>query len=396
MATSSTYQRDRLTWVLYAMAAIFAFYQSSLGPVIVFLRDELSLSFTVGGLHASAFAAGSILGSFQLDVLVRRFTRRWVLWGGGAGMLAGSSLLMTGPHAALTIAGSLGMGYAGLFLLSLLQSTLSDHHDVGNFGAVAVVEANIAASLAATASAVAIGAFAGAGLGWRAALLLPAALWLTMFLTQRPLPIPPPQTDEQSEQTTTARGLGGAFWVFWGITFLGVGVEWSLAIWGASFLNEAGGFAPEAAATLFGIFFVAMVTARAVTSRLARHYPLTVLLAGALILALVGFVPFWLSPAPALMLLGLFVAGLGIANIYPLGVSAAIASAPPHRRDLASGRVSMAAAAAILLAPQTLGLAADEIGLRGAYGVALGLLLAGVALALWSIKNIDLRKDNRP
>ncbi len=390
MGLSTPYQRDRLTWVLYLMAGMFAFYQSSLGPVIVFLRAELNLSFTVGGLHASAFAAGSILGGFHLAPLVQRFSRRGMLWSGGAGMLAGSVWLMTGPHPALTIAGSFAMGYAGLFLLSLIQSILSDHHDASDYGAVAVVEANIMASLAATASAVMIGAFAGIGLGWRAALLIPGVLWLALLTTQRPMPIPPPQADDTSHPT--AAKLSFAFWVFWGITFLGVGVEWSLAIWGASFLHEAGGFAPEEAASLFGVFFLAMVTARTITSRLARRIALTRLLAGALLLALVGFLMFWLAPLPGLTVLGLFVAGLGIANIYPLGVSAGIASAPPHQRDLASGRISMAAAVAILLAPQTLGLAADEVGLRGAYGVALVLLLAGCALALWSTQTISLRK----
>ena len=51
----------RLTWVAYVMLAWFAYLQAAPGLVIVHLRDELDLSYSAGGLHVAAFAAGSMV-----------------------------------------------------------------------------------------------------------------------------------------------------------------------------------------------------------------------------------------------------------------------------------------------------------------------------------------------
>ena len=50
----------------------------------------------------------------------------------------------------------------------------------------------------------------------------------------------------------------------------------------------------------------------------------------------------------------LFVAGLGVAGLYPLGVAAALAAAP-GRLTLAGTRLTLASGAAILVAPFALG-----------------------------------------
>jgi hypothetical protein len=42
--------RNRLTWLAYAMLAYIGFTQSMLGPLMPFLRAELSLNYTLGGL----------------------------------------------------------------------------------------------------------------------------------------------------------------------------------------------------------------------------------------------------------------------------------------------------------------------------------------------------------
>ena len=85
------------------------------------------------------------------------------------------------------------------------------------------------------------------------------------------------------------------------------------------------------------------------------------------------------------MLAGLAVAGLGIANLYPLGLATnlGLAAASP---DTASARVSLGGGLAILTAPLALGALADRTGLRTAYGavpvmlglVAILVLAAGV------------------
>ena len=89
------------------MLAYFAYSQSALGPTMPFLRRELNLSYTVGGLHASAFALGMVLVGLFGDGVIRKLGQRRAFWGGGAGMAAGTLLLATGQNAYVTIFGTL-------------------------------------------------------------------------------------------------------------------------------------------------------------------------------------------------------------------------------------------------------------------------------------------------
>ena len=58
-SAGSAFRRDRLTWVAYVVLAWFAYLQAAPGLVIAHLRDELDLSYSTGGLHVAAFAAGA-------------------------------------------------------------------------------------------------------------------------------------------------------------------------------------------------------------------------------------------------------------------------------------------------------------------------------------------------
>jgi hypothetical protein len=45
----SDFRRDRLTWVVYVVAGWFAYLQAAPGLVVVHLRDELGVSYSVAG-----------------------------------------------------------------------------------------------------------------------------------------------------------------------------------------------------------------------------------------------------------------------------------------------------------------------------------------------------------
>jgi fucose permease len=162
---------------------------------------------------------------------------------------------------------------------------------------------------------------------------------------------------------------------------LGVASEWCVAYWGADFLADGTGLTRSAAATSLTAFFAAMLLGRIASSQLARVIPPTVLLAATLGLALAGFPLFWFSPGSILTLVGLFVTGLGIGGVYPLGISAAIASAPGNS-DAAAARLSIGGGGAILVAPFMLGSLADRIGISTAFAIVIPMLLAALALAL--------------
>jgi predicted MFS family arabinose efflux permease len=376
------FARDRFTWLAYLMLAYFAYQQAALGPLMPFLRDELHLSYTVGGLHLSAFALGMVLAGSMGDALVRRWGRRRIFWGGGAGMAAGTLLFVGGHHPALTIASALLMGAPGTLLMIMVQAALSDRH--GAQRAVALTESNVAASLAAGLAPLLVGSLQRAGIGWRGALMLGVLGWAVLALRGRAVTIPPHTLrSPRSPVAGRATRLPAVFWAYWLVIFLGVSVEWCVIFWGADFLETSVGLRKVDASTLMSVFFAAMLLGRILGSRLSRRAPISSLLLAAVLITAAGFFPFWLAGAAPLNIAGLFVAGLGIANLFPLTLSAASGTVAREQADAASSRVTLAAGLAILLSPQVLGTLADHTGIKNAFAVAAVFLIvaAGAILA---------------
>jgi fucose permease len=363
----------------YALVGYFAFMETVLGPIMPFLRTELDLDYTTASLHFSAFAFGAVLLGLFGDKLSGRWGRLASLWGGAFAMTAGAVFLISVPSPWGTVPAAFAMGLCGALVLVTSQALLSDRH--GEYGAVAVTESNVTASACSIAAPLLVGASAALGLGWRAALAVPAAalvLLAAVFLF-RPPDLPQGATKEG--ERAGGSGLSARYWALWALVALGVASEWCVAYWGADFLADGTGLNRPAAATSLTAFFAAMLLGRIASSRLARTLPPTVLLAATLGLALVGFPLFWFSPGSILTLAGLSITGLGIGGVYPLGVSAAIASVPENS-DAPAARLAIGGGGAILVAPLVLGALADRIGIATAFGIVIPMLLAALSLAL--------------
>lgn len=378
--------RDRFTWLAYLMLAYFAYQQAALGPLMPFLRDELHLSYTVGGLHFSAFAFGMMLAGLTADTFVRRWGRTPVFWGGGLGMAVGALLLIAGRQVGLTIFSAFLMGWPGTLLLAMIQATLSDRH--GPQRATALTESNIGASFAAGMAPVLVGSLQRIGVGWRGALLVMVIFWVALVVFFRREPIPHPEDEPNPDRATPPTGerkrLPRIYWAYWLIVFLGVSVEWSIVFWGADFLENIVGLSRVNASTLMGVFFLAAVIGRTVASRLTRSMSIGSLLWSGLFVTVVGFVPFWLAPLAAVNIIGLFVAGMGVSSLYPLTLAAASSVVTPSQTDAASGRITLASGSAILVTPQVLGALADQIGIQSAYGIAGVLLVIAVGAVFYA------------
>jgi MFS family permease len=103
------------------------------------------------------------------------------------------------------------------------------------------------------------------------------------------------------------------------------------------------------------------------------------MLALGLALAFAGACTVWLSTVPAVSALGLLLGGLGVSGLFPVGLSVALQAAPEAQLQ-ASARVTLASGAAILLAPSALGLAADAVGVVGAWAIIPGLAIAAMTV----------------
>jgi fucose permease len=117
-----------------------------------------------------------------------------------------------------------------------------------------------------------------------------------------------------------------------------------------------------------------MIVGRMAGSRLVQRFSTKAVVAISILLAGMGFLLFWRTESVSLGLTGLFLTGLGVANLYPLILSLTIGAANGNTVQ-ASARATLASGTAILALPLALGRLADAVGIRSAFGVVLGLLM---------------------
>lgn len=368
--------RDRLTWTAYLMIAWFACLQAAPGVVTTHLRDELHLSYGVGGSYVAAFAAGSVIAGVASTSLERAAGRSVVLWSAAVTLSVGAVGMTAGRTAATTIAPVFVMGVGGGLLLAVVQAALADHHH--DLRTVALTEANVAAGVAYMVLIGLLTAAAAWGLGWRAAVLVTLVVPVVARWNTRGLAI------EESPPSVEGHGprLPRAFWVVAAILVCTTAVEWSVTAWGATFVEEATSVSSDTAVTLMAAYFGGFLGGRVLGSRLARRTVPESLLAWAVGLAFIGFVVLWTSTSPAQAALGLAILGVGVGNLFPMTLSAAVAAAP-GRAGQASGRAVATSSAAVLLAPLAIGTIADSTSLKAALCVVPALLaLAAAGLVL--------------
>jgi len=381
------FHRDGITWLAYLMLALYGYFLNAFGPITPFLKDELHLSYTLSSLHFTAFAVGILMVGLGGHLVIARTGRWTALWGGAFGLSAGVALLLFGRRPAVTIGASLLMGLVGSLILIIVQSTLTDRH--GEWRAVALSEANVAASLFSVFAPLMVGWFAGTPPGWRMGLAVPAILPLILYpvftrfkphsLQVEPLP-----------KDSGGKRLPGWFWVYWAALVLVVSVEFCMIFWCADYLEMELGLPKASAAQSVSLFLAAMILGRLAGSWLVQRMPVQRLISVAILLAGAGFALFWLPKAAWMAQAGLFLAGLGVASLYPLNLSLAMGAAG-NRSILAGARTTLASGFAILLLPLALGRLADSFGIRAAYLLVPALLLC--ALLLIRITARDTRAD---
>jgi fucose permease len=265
----------------------------------------------------------------------------------------------------------------------MIQSTLADEH--GKNRAIALTESNIVASIFAALAPLVVGFGATTVVTWRIAVLLAGALWLAIFVASHNMTLPTTQTTHAD--TTAQKQLPRLFWWYWVVMFLCVALEWVIFFWAADFLEKIVGLSTEAASSILSVFLVAIIIGRIIGSRLAYRFAPQHLLWLAIGLISLGFPFFWLGQAQWVNIGGLFVVGLGIANLFPMGLSIA-SKVGESASDLASSRVSLAAGLAIFLLPQMLGSLADFIGIFNAFGIVPVFIISFVLILAYANRQL--------
>jgi fucose permease len=342
------------------------------------LKEELGLSYTVSSLHFTAFAVGILLVGLGGHVLIQRVGRWRSVWIGAIGMSLGACLLLSGRTPAITIGACFLMGLIGSLILVLVPSVLADQHEEQR--AVALSEANVVASLVATAAPLMVGWFAHFAGGWRWALGIAALTPILMRLGLGRINAPQ-ATPAQKEPIQSRQPLPSLFWIYWTALVLAVAVEFCMVFWSADYLESGLGMLKADAAQAVSLFLAAMIVGRLAASRLVQRLSIHTVVIAAIVVASLGFLVYWRAGSILPGLGGLFLTGLGVASLYPLILSLAIGAANGNTVQ-ASTRATLASGTAILTLPLVLGRLADAVGIRAAYGV-VAVLLMSVFLIIW-------------
>lgn len=366
---TQTFYRDRFTWLVYLLLAFYAYFLNVLGPITPFLKEELRLSYTVSSLHFTAFAVGILAVGFGGHLLIRRLGRWRSLWLGSAGLSLGALLLVSGASPLITISAAFVMGLVGSLILAIVPAALSDQH--GPLRPVALAEANVLSSLVATAAPLLVGGFAHFSGDWRPALAVVALTPLFLFLG---LGRGSAAVVSASERPTpSGRPLPLLFWLYWLALVLSISVEFCLIYWSADYLEQVLRMAKADAAQAVSLFLAGMILGRFTGSRTVQRWSTSTVVTGSILIASLGFLLFWQTNTVIVGLTGLFITGLGVANLYPLILSLAM-STVSHNTVQASARATLASGTAILSLPLILGRLADAVGIGLAFGVVVVLL----------------------
>ena len=366
----------RDAWPSYAAIAAVGYVVYGVGAVAPYLRTQLGLSDAEVGLHSSAMAVGLVLSGVIAAALDRRFGEISVRGAGIAVLAVAVIVLALGPALAATLGAALLVGLGAGTLLGYANALLG--RPGGRLARLRVARANVWAMVSAFVCPVVLAAASGSGLPWGLGLAPALGLLVLVGLDLRAGP-----RLVRASGTSEGARLPTGFWLAWVFLVSVIAVEFSIVFWGATLIQRQTGVETEVATLLGGLFLGGMFVGRLAQSRglgtagdVRRSAAIGVVLAGT------GAAIAWVSTVAAVSGGALFLAGLGVAGLYPLGVAAALAAAP-GRLTLAGTRLTLASGTAILVAPFALGAAADVAGVPVAWGLV--VLLSLVALALVTV-----------
>jgi len=363
------------------LAAFFAHgaIASSWVPLIPVVQQNLGLNDAALGFALLGPAVGTLASMPVVGPLLGRYGSRRVF------AVTGMAYAVTLPLPVLA------PSLPTLFLALVLCGACAGSSDVAmNAHAVVVETAYRRPLMSAFHGAWSLGSLATAtlasvlaALGWTplARAVVPAVVTLAgMALAARAML--PPQSREQARGQRFAwpsrhlLGLGL-------VAFCAFMAEGGIRNWSVLFLQHDLGTAPAVAAAGFAVFSLTMtigrlagdwVTARSAPDRVVRLGG--ALLAGALGAAL-------LSDRTPVVLVGLALIGLALANILPLVFSAA-GRVTDRGTGAAIAAVTTTGYVGYLVGPPAIGVTADHVTVRGGLGlvVVLGLILMALAPAV--------------
>jgi fucose permease len=362
----------RSIWILFSYLAVWGYLLYGLGNATPYLRLDLHLTDFQAGLHASALACGTLAAGISADLIARRLGSSWLLDLAVGDIAVAIAMIVLAPTLLLSLAGAFLMGLGGTYLAIHVNALMGSGS--GAKARKLISQVNAVSMVTAASAPVALGLAASGLHAWRVALVLPVIAFVVLTVIR-------PRERAVGDQVRVPRAtLPGAYWYAWLLITLGVAIEFSFVFWGSTMVGRQTGLAASDATILASLFVAGMFVGRAAIGRGvgARRSSRSMLAAG-LVVVLAGSILVLVSPLPILSGIGLFLGGLGTAGIWPVGLSAALQFAP-RAQFQAVARATFGSGIAVLVAPSALGLAADIVGVAGAWTIIPGLAVAALAV----------------
>ena len=336
--------------------ASLGFVLTSLGACLVLVARDLRLpAGRLAGLSAGVGIGLLVVGAAG-PLLLRRGPHP-VLRGGAIATAAGCALFATGSTLPVVVAGVLLLGAGAAALILVTPALLA-----GPRAAERLTRVNAIGSACAVIAPIAVGALDTTGVTGRLA-LLPLVVPLLALAAARPAVAAPRPVGgrPRPDRARVARR--------WSSIVLAVSVEFCFTIWAVARLHDTG--VPPATAALLGSSFPAgMAIGRFLAPPLLARLP-AVPAGGAV--TCVAAIAVIASENTAVVTIGLVMAGIGIATLYPVTLADFVATpglAPHHGVSLAA----VASGTAILTAPTVLAAIAGHTGLRIAFLITIPLI----------------------
>lgn len=368
-----TLRRDRVFWAIALQIAVVNFYLGGFGPAQPLLRAEQRTSLTIAGLHGTAMGIAAILAGFAAPKLAHLFGRALTAWLGMALFCIGVLMFIFSPPVQLTLIATLIAGFGTSMVINSTVTRLSHHFP--NNPSRALSQAYGIGSAGYIFGTLSVGTLAGTTLSWRLGLLIviPVTALLYLFFKR----------DESVEHIPDEEGpqrgsLNRKFWIAWFGFIACISSEFATTFWAAALVRDRTG----SSAAISTISLVAVGTGMAIGRwfgpSVLKRYSLDHQLKAIIIAQFVGFAILWFSHTLWISIISLFVVGLSLSMQFALS-SLRLIGFSDGRPDLAIGRSSLAAGAAIAFAPFILGVLGDQFGISRAYLMVPILILIALA-----------------
>ena len=364
---------DRPTLVSYASLSTWSWFVYAFGASLALLRDDQGTSAWLGGLHSTALAVGGIVGALLTPRLNHRFGRGPVARVAAAGTAVCILwYLWPGMPVGGTLAAILVACLFGNIVVVVVNSFIATHQ--GAASAPAFTESTGLAALMGLLAPLAVGLAAASVLGWRAGpLVAVVAFALVEVWRGRDLSVygGPGEVVTRKE----AGALPSRTW--WALVagMCYIGAEFCLSLWGVDLLRDRAGLSPAAAAAGLSTVLGGLFVGRLFGVRIAERVPVERLLRLSIIAGFSAFGVVWLATNPVVILIAMFLTGVGLSLVWPLSMSRIIRAA--------AGQADRASALALAFITTAIGVAPFVLGaLAGSLGVHLAFLVVPALLAV--------------